>query len=358
MTHSHDVPLRIGILWRGDRNVESPAPRADRQLGPLFKAFSKLNVTIVPIPFTDDAVDEVREELLSCDGVLVWVNPIQDGANRAALDSLLSEASSRGIFVSAHPDVILKLGTKEVIFHTRELGWGSDTALYSSSADLKKRFPARLAAHSRLVLKQGRGNGGNGVWMVELVEEDSKASPDQIVRVQDAQLRDGSSQMMMLGAFMDRCEEYFAWSGCLVDQEYQARLADGMLRCYFTHDEVVGFARQWPKGLLKLEPGQLPIESPPSLMEGPDVPAYQALRVRAEGEWVPQMKTILDLDRESLPVIWDADFLYGAKDAFGEDTYVLCEINVSAVWPFPPMAAEKVAAAALLRVQAARTSRF
>ena len=27
------------------------------------------------------------------------------------------------------------------------------------------------------------------------------------------------------------------------------------------------------------------------------------------------------------------------KDASGEDTYVLCEINVSAVWPFPPMAA-------------------
>jgi hypothetical protein len=93
-------------------------------------------------------------------------------------------------------------------------------------------------------------------------------------------------------------------------------------------------------------------------MEGPDAPTYRALRVKAEGEWVPQMKAILDLERESLPVIWDADFLYGPKDASGEDTYVLCEINVSAVWPFPPIAAEKVAAAALERVQAARTSRF
>jgi hypothetical protein len=357
MTQSGDEPVRIGILWRGDRTFQSPAPRPDRQLGPLFEAFSKLNVTIVMIPFTDDALDEVREELLSCDGVLVWVNPIQDGANRAALDSLLYEASAQGIFVSAHPDVIMKLGTKEVIFHTRELGWGCDTALYRSPADLKKRFPIRLTERGRLVLKQGRGNGGNGVWKVELVAEDSKAGPDQLVRVQDAQLRDGSSEMMTLAAFMDRCEEYFAWSSCLVDQEYQDRLADGMLRCYLTHDEVVGFARQRPKGLLTLEPGELPVQSPPSVMEGPDIPAYQALRVKVEREWVPQMKTILGLEPESLPVIWDADFLYGAKDAAGEDTFVLCEINISAVWPFPPMASEKVAAAALRRSQAARRSR-
>jgi hypothetical protein len=217
----------------------------------------------VQIPFADDAVDEVREELLSCDGVLVWVNPIQDGANRAQLDELLREASAHGVFVSAHPDVILKLGTKEVIFHTREFGWGSDTALYSSFEDLKGRFPARLAANSRLVLKQGRGNGGSGVWKVELFEGDSTVGPDQIVRVQEAQLRDGSSEIMPLVTFMERCEEYFAWSSSLVDQPYQERLADGMLRCYFTHDKVVGFARQWPKGLLELDPGASPVQSPP-----------------------------------------------------------------------------------------------
>jgi len=356
MTHGHDGRVRIAILWRGDRTVDSPAPPADRQLGPLFDALSRLNVSIVPVPFADDAIDEVREELLGCDGVLVWVNPIQDGANRALLDPLLREASAHGVFVSAHPDVILRLGTKEVIFRTRKLGWGSDTALYSSSAELKERFPARLAEHGRLVLKQGRGNGGNGVWMVEIVARHSHSRPYEIVRVHDAQAKDGFSETMMLSAFMDRCQEYFAWSGCLVDQEYQERLADGMLRCYFTHDEVVGFARQWPKGLLKLDPGESPIKTPPSVMDGPDVPQFQALRVKAEAEWVPQMMAILELDRESLPVIWDADFLYGPKDQTGEDTYVLCEINVSAVWPFPLMASEKVAAAALLRIQAARTS--
>jgi len=357
MSQTQDGPLRIGILWRGDRTVESPAPRPDRQLGPLFEAFAKHDVVTVFIPYTDDAVDAVREEILSCDGVLVWVNPIQDGVNRTTLDSLLREVSERGVFVSAHPDVILKLGTKEVIFHTRQLGWGSDCALYSSPADLKNRFPSRLAEHARLVLKQGRGNGGNGVWSVALVEQESATGPEPIVRVQDAQVSDGSSETMTLADFMERCDEYFEWSGCLVDQEYQKRLADGMLRCYFNHDEVVGFARQWPKGLLPFEQGESPLESPRSVMEGPDGPTYQALRNKVEREWVPQMKTILHLTRDSLPVIWDADFLYGQKDPAGADTFVLCEINVSAVWPFPPMASETVAAAAVLQIQAAGTSR-
>jgi hypothetical protein len=62
------------------------------------------------------------------------------------------------------------------------------------------------------------------------------------------------------------------------------------------------------------------------------------------------MKEILGIETQDLPVVWDADFLYGPKTASREDTYVLCEINVSAVWPFPPMAADQVGSAALAGV--------
>jgi hypothetical protein len=69
------------------------------------------------------------------------------------------------------------------------------------------------------------------------------------------------------------------------------------------------------------------------------------------------MKEVLGVDRDALPVIWDADFLYGPKTAAGEDTYVLCEVNVSAVWPFPPMAAATIAAAALARTRDSKRRR-
>ena len=66
----------------------------------------------------------------------------------------------------------------------------------------------------------------------------------------------------------------------------------------------------------------------------------------------------LGLDKfHALPAIWDADFLYGPKTPAGEDTYVLCEINVSAVWPFPDQAVEKLAYAAAAHVASRRTSR-
>jgi hypothetical protein len=177
----------IGVLWRDDRQAVTPLPRADRGLGPLYDALGARGAVMVPVPYSDGAVDEVREELLTVDGVLVWVNPIQDGVSRALLDPLLREVSAQGVWVSAHPDVILKMGTKEVLYRTRHLGWGSDTGLYQSAAELDAGFPARLSRLGRLVLKQARGNGGNGVWKVELPGgSPGPASPNAIVRVQDA----------------------------------------------------------------------------------------------------------------------------------------------------------------------------
>jgi len=58
------------------------------------------------------------------------------------------------------------------------------------------------------------------------------------------------------------------------------------------------------------------------------------------------MMHLLGIDRRDLPIIWDADFLYGPRDAAGQDSYVLCEINVSSVVPFPdqaPMAIARLA---------------
>ena len=68
------------------------------------------------------------------------------------------------------------------------------------------------------------------------------------------------------------------------------------------------------------------------------------------------MQRILDIDTDSLPMIWDADFLYGLKDAAGNDTFVLCEINVSSVFPFPGEALEPLADAVLRRVTKKRAT--
>ena len=185
------------------------------------------------------------------------------------------------------------------------------------------------------------------MWKVSLLELDGRPGNDATVRVQHAQTKDAATEDVTLGEFIERCSEYFAWSGCLIDQPFQSRLADGLIRCYLVHNRVVGFQHQWPRGLLDAAAvDRLDAAPPIKQMEAADTARYQRLRSKVEQEWVPQMQELLGIDTAALPVIWDADFLYGPKNEAGDDTYVLCEVNVSAVWPFPPQATHPLAAAA------------
>ncbi|ACS43100.1 hypothetical protein [Methylorubrum extorquens] len=79
-----------------------------------------------------------------------------------------------------------------------------------------------------------------------------------------------------------------------------------------------------------------------------------------EAAWIPEMTALLGLELEDLPAIWDADFLLGPTDAAGEDTYVLWDINVSAVYPILDEAHDALAETTLRRlidVRAYQTAR-
>jgi hypothetical protein len=120
-----------------------------------------------------------------------------------------------------------------------------------------------------------------------------------------------------------------------------------MIRAYLTHDRVVGFTHQYPRGLLP--PGA---DSRPATkaFEPATEPRYAELRARLESEWIPELQATLGLETNSLPVIWDAEF-YGATTATREDTYVLCEINASSTFAFPEFAMPSVAYAAITQIQ-------
>lgn len=351
---------RVALVWRGDPHAPPPAPESTR-LRLIFEALAKVGLTGVPVIYGDDAVDQARETLLACDGVLVWVDPLSEGKDRSRLDPLLREVAARWVWVSSHPDVILRMGTKEVLYRTREIGWGVDTELYATADDFRARFPAKLAGAGPRVLKQYRGNGGQGVWKVELLANAASApGPDAPVRIQHA-LRGSTPREVSLGAFMDRyAADYLKGDGPIIDQAFQPRLPEGMIRSYLSGSEVVGYGHQLIKALVPPPPSgpNSPEAQPgPRIMHPPEAAPFQALRRKLEDEWVPQMQALLGLAPEAMPALWDADFLLGPKTADGRDTYVLCEINISAVAPFPDSAAPKVAEAALRGVAAARKAR-
>jgi hypothetical protein len=338
---------KVAILWRGDRAIRAAATPQNNRYRRLFEELEALGIRAEPVVYADDMIDEVRRQLMAADGVLVWVNPLDAGLTRARLDPLLREVARKGPWVSAHPDVILKMGVKEVLHRTKHLGWGTDTHLYRTPAEFRDSFPVRLAEGHARVLKQNRGNAGQGVWKVERANR--AAVP--VVTVLEAR-RGSVPEEIALEIFMARCEKYLTVDGLIVDQLFQPRLPEGMVRCYMGTDKVVGFAHQFIKALLPppLEgPDSAAAQPGPRIMHGPDAPAFQALRKKMETEWTPQMMEVLGIDVSSLPIIWDADFLYGPHTATSEDTFVLCEINVSCVFAIPEEATAAIARLALER---------
>ncbi|HEY2178242.1 MAG TPA: Cj0069 family protein [Caulobacteraceae bacterium] len=340
-----DAPIRadpdptIAIVWRGE-----PGPLPPR-LEPIAAALEALGASAAPVAFAEETAEAVREQLLACHGALVWVDPLTDGLDRARLDAVLRHVASRGVWVSAHPDVIVKMGVKEVLVRTRDLGWGADTHAYAGAEDFRREFPVRLATDGVRVLKQNRGNGAQGVWKVELSGKGAAVSPDTPVTVLEAR-SDMAESGLPLGDFMARCETYFAGSGRLIDQAFQPRVGEGMIRCYMGQDRVLGFSRQAPRAQGRED---LPIfgMARDKTFYPKSEPSLRALRRSMDDEWTPGLQSLLDIAREDLPVLWDADFLLGPRNSGGADTYVLCEINVSCVTPYPVDEAPAIARAAV-----------
>jgi hypothetical protein len=325
---------RIAILWRGDAAARRSAAPDSSRFKAVFAALADVGVEAEPVVYEDDVRDAVRAQLATLDGVLVWVNPIHEGRNRAKLDTLLREVAARGVWVSAHPDMILKMGTKEVLHRTRTMSWGCDTALYRTVEAMRAELPQRLAAGPR-VIKRNRGNGGQGVWKVE-----TSAGPRTrpMVRVLDA-AKDAAEELA-LDEFLDRCVEYFD-DGCVIDQPFQARLSEGVVRCYMAGDRCAGFGHQKVKALVDAPAARA--EAGRRLYTCNADPRFQRLRRLMEDEWTPQLISLLDIPRRDLPMIWDADFMLGPTGADGSDSYVLGEINVSSVFPIPDEAPAEIA---------------
>jgi hypothetical protein len=333
---------RIAILWRGDEAARRSALPETSRFKAVFAALADVGVDAEPVVYEDDVLDAVRAQLAAFDGVLVWVNPIHEGRNRANLDALLREVAARGVWMSAHPDVILKMGTKEVLHRTRMMSWGCDTALYRTVEAMRAELPSRLAAGPR-VIKRNRGNGGQGVWKVE-----SLASPRgaPMVRVLDA--TQDASEEVALDEFLERCVDYFE-DGCVIDQPFQARLSEGVVRCYMTGDRCAGFGHHKVKALVETPAARA--EAGPRLYTSNADPRFQRLRRLMEDEWTPQLISLLDIPRSDLPIIWDADFMLGPPGPDGSDSYVLGEINVSSVFPIPDQASAEMARRVADRLQ-------
>jgi hypothetical protein len=323
---------RVALVWR-----DTPTTREEQSdrfgFAATAEALQSAGLEPEPCLYAEEREAEVEAQLGTVDAVLVWVNPIHEGRDRRPLDALLARVAERGVLVSAHPRAIQAIGTKEVLHRTRAMPWGANTRLYRSVEAMAAALPSRLGAGEARVLKQNRGHSGIGIWRIER-GADSAPGPEMIVRVRHAP-RGRQEEVLTLSAFLARGAGCFAEGGMMLEQPYAHRLPEGMIRCYLVGDRIEGFGHQAIHALHPPPPGAPADAAPepgPRLYSGPDDPRFQHLRRLMHGGWVAQLLAVSGLARTDLPLLWDADFLLGAK---GPDTSMLCEMNVSSVSPFP-----------------------
>ena len=294
---TNNVP-RLAILYPGDRAARDRADPAESRFQDLFQAFRSADVATEPAVYRDDFRDEVRHQLEQVHGVLVWHNPIEGNRDRAMLDAMLRDVAARGVFVSTHPDTILKLGTKDVLLSVRDLPFGSDVHRVDSLAQLQDDLPARLQGGAR-VLKQQRGHSGIGIWRISRRDgagydmcQAARGSPAEIVELDD---------------ILRRLAPYFDNGGHMIDQQWQSRVAEGMTRAYLVGSRVAGFGHQAAVALGPTDETGEMAPTGPRLYSGPDDPRFQHLRQKLEGEWVGMLSERLGIDAatQNLPVLWD-----------------------------------------------------
>lgn len=350
--------LQVAIVYGGDSEVRRLATRENNRFAALFAAFEAKGVDAQPAVYNMAQLDELREQLLQVDGALVWVNPIEAGHSRAPLDAVLREVAAVGVFVSAHPDVILKLGTKDVLVDTRAMDWGSDVHRLDTVEQLRTGVGDRLADGATRVLKQWRGHSGMGVWRVQGVPSGTPLGSDSRVLARHAP-RGNAEITIGFDEFVSLMAPYFEDGGHMVDQAWQPRLTEGMVRCYLVQDRVKGFGLQAVNALYPPLSGSESAEPPlPSqrTYHPPNLDNLRGLRRRLESEWVPELQRTLGIGRDELPLLWDCDFMLGERGADeSEERYVLCEINVSSVAPFPDSAIEPLIEATKACLERARS---
>ncbi|HUR67120.1 MAG TPA: Cj0069 family protein [Chitinophagaceae bacterium] len=319
----------IAIMIYGESNSGRNA-LTEEKYKDLAAAFSENGFSVSSVLYNDEKAGELADSLQEFDAVLVWVNPIEQGRDRKQLDQLLTAIAAKGCYVSTHPEVILKMGTKDVLFKTKDMGWGGDTKLYNSFEDFLNRFPAGLQASGIRVLKQYRGNGGNGVYKIIV---GPAANEVTVVHA----IAGNEKKTMSLNEFFTAFKIFFSDNGKLIDQEWNRNIINGMVRCYLSGNKVAGFGYQEINALYEIN--NIPVPPGKRYYFAQNCGLFSDLKDIMETKWVPELQERLAISNEMMPVIWDADFFINSINVGSvTEKYTLCEINVSCVSPFPPSA--------------------
>ncbi len=171
--------------------------------------------------------------------------------------------------------------------------------------------------------------------------DDTASGPrtEAVVQIQHAAPRDDITEDVDLGAFMARWDGFFVDGGGLIDQPFVSRVSDGMIRVYLVRDQVVGFALQQPDPAM--DPDRVLGLPSGKTMFNEDYPAFGSFAPNWNETGCPACSH----PQRCRQTISRSSGTPTSSTARRADAYLLCEINVSSVLPFPPHAPSALARA-------------
>lgn len=295
---------------------------------PIVDSLKKRGWTAEVVFYSDENRGEIYRHVLNhADAYISRINPgnLQD---ETGYFQMLRELVHQGIAGLPHPDAMINYGAKNAVERLKgtELV-PKDVHAYYDLGVLKEEFPKIITKGVR-VLKQNRGSAGEGIWRVELLDEDKIV--DGVAKfsaqVKLTEAKDNHTEVQTLGEFLDFCSQYLEGNnGMVLDMPFFPRIAEGEVRLLMLRDRVVQVVHKMP--------ADTPDAFSTTLFSGAkyrydDPEKWPALVKLIE----KNIKVIQErLGGYDLPLIWTTDFMLDTDSETGKDTYVLGEINASCV---------------------------
>ncbi len=278
--------------------------------------------------------DDRREEIFNYvkDNAVAYISRINPGNlpnGEKLYFETLRNLSDAGVVGMPHPDAMLNFGAKDALFKLRTTDLvPEDTYAYYTVEEFRDTFPMSLSYGER-VLKQNRGSTGEGIWRVQIADENVEVKKGEALPL-DTKLKcteavDNHVEYNTLADFMTFCEQYIVGdNGMLVDMRFMPRIKEGEIRILMVGES--------PVFVVHKKPADAEDAFSATLFSGAkytyDDPSKWQELVDMFLNSIPTITSKLgDYD---VPLIWTADFMLDWDDN-KNDTYVLGEINCSCV---------------------------
>lgn len=298
-----------------------------RDTMPILEWIKKQGFDWEVIFYDENKKDEIYDYVSKKAGVVIpRVNP----GNLKSVDDFfvfLNKLSKNGILVNTHPDVMINLNFKDILVKLSNTNLCyDDSYFYHTFEEFKKQFKKNLEKYKFRVLKKNYGSTGEGVWIVELLE-DGRLKAIEAVNNEKKKFDSIEEFENFLKDYFedDKDEVYFKWKSGFVDVRFLPRITEWEIRVVIIWEE--------PKLVVHKKPAEWEFSAT----------LFSWAKYNSDSVDNPKWKEVVEITKNAMndikeyiwnreyPLIWTLDYILDYDENW-KDKYVLSEINCSCVW--------------------------